>query len=178
MQLPLEHPSWFEWILGILWEIWGYNLHQESLWIPLCPTCVLFHPEFSEFVLIFQLDNFPIDLLWWERTCQRFLIGTRKNRDHSPRKSSPAVTLLRAGKEEIGFLLFFLWAFCFSVLPSFGWYWWHITAQWSCAPGRCTRAAAGARPAYCHLKERVAGVRRGGVRECLFIVLSLTGPQM
>lgn len=133
--------------------------------------------NFSELVLIFQLDNFPIGLLWCERARQHFPIGTAKSRGRSPRKSSPAVTLLRSSKGRSRFSLLFPSALCFSLLSSFGWCLWHITAQCSCAPASCTRAAAGARPAYCHLKETAAGVRRDGVRECLFIVLSLTGPQ-
>lgn len=106
----------------------------NSAWEFLCAWPVFFFvPIFSEFFLLFQVDNFPIDLLWCERGHQHLPIGTGKSRGGSM-KSSPAGTLLRSSKRRSRFsIFFFLSAFWFSLLPGFGWYWRHPTAQCSCA---------------------------------------------
>lgn len=176
MQLPLQHPSWFEWILGRLWEkIMGM---QPSVTVPACSSVwpvYFFILACAEFVLMLQLDNFPIDLRWCEREQQHFPISAGKSHGHSSGESSLAVTLLRSSKGKSRFS-FFASALCFSLLPCFGWCWWHITVQRSYAPASCTRTAAGARPAYSLLVERQKQDGEG-VRECLFIVLSLAGPE-
>lgn len=79
----------------------------NSAWEFLCAWPVFFFvPIFSEFFLLFQVDNFPIDLLWCERGHQHLPIGTGKSRGGSM-KSSPAGTLLRSSKRRSRFSIFF-----------------------------------------------------------------------
>lgn len=125
---------------------------------------------FAKFVLMLQLDIFPLDLLCCEKKWQHFPIGTDRSR-----KVPRAVTLLRSSKGEARFP-FFPSALCFSLLPCFGQCWWHITAQRSYTLGCPMGTAAGTRPAHCLLAQRQKWEGEG-VREGLFIVVSLTRPQ-
>lgn len=79
---------------------------QPSLTVPACSSVwpvYFFILACAEFVLMLQLDNFPIDLWWCEREQQHFPISAGKSHGHSSGESSLAVTLLRSSKGKSRF---------------------------------------------------------------------------
>lgn len=66
------------------------------------PACFLIL-AFAKFVLMLQMDIFPVNFLGCERKQQHFPTGIGKSHGHSPRKPPSAVTLLRSNKGKSRF---------------------------------------------------------------------------